>query len=280
MSWHPTPYIFGAMSLGKDAEQLDNDIAVVRQVMEHKLWIHASPTYNRGFSFMALRCAFDTEPSQRPPMMLKVRDGSVRWLRFETEDSCRRLGLDSIDVAQLVSMDDGPNNLVQQLLHGGPIADELASLRKRGLIRRAAIFIHRRNSDKAVEAAIASPLIDAVTCYCNPWQRECSDGAWQRLQDENIPVLALRTLAGAEARPQTLEDAFTEILAESGRSDPVQLAMDLAHSEAPVIATIGGTASLEHLQHFLHCSQQAAPLAVEIMQRIAALRSRARESAS
>ncbi|TVR10707.1 MAG: hypothetical protein EA401_12090 [Planctomycetota bacterium] len=280
MACPPTPYIFGAMSLGKDVAQQDNDIAVVRQVMEQGLWIHASPTYHRGFSFMALRCAFDAAPSQRPPMMLKIRDGSVRWLRFETEDCCRRLGLESIAMAQLVSMDDGPNNLIQQLVHGGPIAEELAALRTRGLIQRAAVFIHRRNCDAAVEAAAASPLIDAVTCYCNLWQRECSDAAWQRLQDLKIPVLALRTLAGHEQRPQSLADTAQAILSASGRSNLVQLAMDVAHTEPPVCATIGGTASLDHLQQLIACSQQARPLPPELMQRIANLRCAAREADS
>jgi hypothetical protein len=54
-------------------------------------------------------------------------------------------------------MHRGPGCLTEQLLKGGPVADELASLRQRGLIRNAVIFIDRDN-DAAGLAALRSHL--------------------------------------------------------------------------------------------------------------------------
>ena len=194
-----TPYTFGSMSLGRNPAEISHDLAVARRAMEAGVWFHSSPTYNQGFTYMVLRLAFDADRSRLPRLILKVRDASVSLMRFEVEDSCRRLGLDGIDVAQLVSMDPRPGNLVDQLRGGGgPLADELASLRQRGLIRQAVIFLTPENSDAAVEAT-RSELIDGVTLYWNVCQRDCSDAAWEMIRREKTPVLALRTLGGGPA---------------------------------------------------------------------------------
>src|SRR5271156_4125932 len=141
-----TPFTFGSMSLGKNPADVAQDLAVARRAMESGVWFHSSPTYNNGFTFMVLRQAFDEDRSRVPRMIIKVRDATVSLMRFEVEDSCRRLGLDGIDVAQLVSMDPRPGNLVDQLRGGGgPLADELASLLARGLIRQAVLFITVEN---------------------------------------------------------------------------------------------------------------------------------------
>ena len=122
-----TPYTFGSMSLGKNPAEVTQDLAVVRRAMEAGVWFHSSPTYNNGFTFMVLRMAFDADRARVPRLMIKVRDATVALMRFEVEDSCRRLGIDAIDVAQLVSMDPQPGNLVDQLrAGGGPLVDELA----------------------------------------------------------------------------------------------------------------------------------------------------------
>ena len=98
-----TPYTFGTMSLGRNPADVVQDLVVARRAMEAGVWFHSSPTYNQGFTFMVLRLAFDENRSRVPRMVIKVRDGSVALMRFEVEDSCRRLGLEGIDVAQLTA---------------------------------------------------------------------------------------------------------------------------------------------------------------------------------
>ena len=182
-----SPFTFGSMSLGRNPAGITNDLAVARRALEAGVWFHSSPTYNQGFTFMVLRQAFDEDRSRVPQMVIKVRDASVPLMRFEVEDSCRRLGLDSIDVAQLVSMDPEPGNLVDQLRGGGgPLADELASLRERGLVRQAVLFLTPQNSDAAIEA-MKSGLIEGVILYWNACQRDCSDTAWAAIRDAMRP---------------------------------------------------------------------------------------------
>ncbi len=264
----PSPYTFGSMSLGGDLNHLSRDIAVARQAMEAGVWIHSSPTYSRGFAFMALRLAFDEARSQVPPLIIKIRDGSARLLRFETEDACRRLGVEGIDVAQLVSMDRAPGCLVDQLRTGGPIADELADLRRRGLIRHAVLFMDRGNADAALEAWAASDLVEGTTMYGNAIQRDCTDAAWARIQREQVPVLALRTLAGGPAKERTAEaraeaDRWAR---EAGCADAVEFALRLAASVPAIRTTIGGTANPDHLARFLEAAKAAEPLPPPVLE--------------
>src|SRR5882757_4360149 len=96
----PSLFTFGCMSLGKDLSRMENDIRVARTAMDAGVWFHASPTYNRGFTYMILRMAFDEARRQVPAMIIKIRCGSARLLRFEVEDALGRMKLERIDVAQ------------------------------------------------------------------------------------------------------------------------------------------------------------------------------------
>jgi aryl-alcohol dehydrogenase-like predicted oxidoreductase len=265
-----TPYTFGSMSLGRNPADITQDLVVARRAMEAGVWFHSSPTYNSGFTFMVLRHAFDENRARVPRMVIKVRDGSAPLMRFEVEDSCRRLGLDTIDVAQLVSMDPRPGNLVDQLRgHGGPLVDELTSLRARGLIRQAVLFLTPENSDAAVEA-IPSDLIDGVILYWNACQRDCSATAWSAIRKQGIPALALRTVGGGPsdkasgAKSADLE----ELIKAAGCRNSTEFNLRLAASEPAIRTTIGGTASLAHLEDFLSSAKNPAPLSAEILQRV------------
>lgn len=264
-----TRYTFGSMSLARNPADIRNDLAVVRRAMEAGVWFHSSPTYNSGFTFMVLRAAFDADRSRVPRMIIKVRDASVSLMRFEVEDSCRRLGLDGIDLAQLVSMDPEPGNLVDQLRGGGgPLVDELASLRQRGLIREAALFLTSQNSDAAIEAS-KSELIDGVTLYWNITQKDATDTAWNALREQNIPTLALRTLAGGPEKASAAKAIeVAEIIKAANCENASELALRLAATEPMVRTTIGGTASLVHLEEFLAAANQPAPLSSELLARI------------
>jgi len=270
----PTLYTFGSMSLGADPARIEDDIAVARRAMEAGVWFHSSPTYSRGFAFAVLRMAFDEARSQTPRIIIKIRDGSPRLMRFETEDACRRLGLEGIDVAQFVAMDRQPGCLVDQLVDGGPVADELARLRDRGLIRQAVLFLDRRNADAAVKAWKASKLVDGVTFYWNAWQRDCTDSAWTAIQTGNVPVLALRTLAGGPEDTRTAAiRAGVQALAEAaGCADAVEFALRLAASVPAIRTTIGGTARRAHLEHYLACAASARPLPDDILNALDTLR--------
>lgn len=271
-----TPYTFGSMSLGRNPADVANDLAVARRAMDAGVWFHSSPTYNSGFTFMVLRLAFDENRARVPRMIIKVRDATVSLMRFEVEDSCRRLGLDAIDVAQLVSMDARPGNLIDQLRgSGGPLADELASLRARGLIRRAVIFLTPENSDAAVEAT-RGELIDGVTLYWNACQRDCSATAWAAIRGQGIDALALRTLGGgpADKASAAKADELAALIKAAGCRDATDFNLRLAASEPVIRTTIGGTASLANLENYLNAAAHATPLPADILRRVEPLQIR------
>jgi len=271
-----TPYTFGSMSLGRNPAEVAADLVVARRAMEAGVWFHSSPTYNQGFAFMVLRQAFDENRAAVPKMVIKVRDATVSLMRFEVEDTCRRLGLDTIDVAQLVSMDPRPGNLVDQLRgSSGPLADELSSLRARGLISQAVLFLTQENSDAAVEAT-KSGLIDGVILYWNACQRDCSDTAWAALREKSIPTLALRTLGGGplDKASSAKADDLADLIKAAGCRNATDFNLRLAASEPIVRTTIGGTASLEHLEDYLQAAAEAKPLPAEILQRVGGLQRR------
>jgi aryl-alcohol dehydrogenase-like predicted oxidoreductase len=268
-----TPYTFGSMSLGRNPADIRQDLAVARRAMEAGVWFHSSPTYNQGFTFMVLRLAFDENRNAVPRMVIKVRDASVSLMRFEVEDSCRRLGLEAIDVAQLVSMDAQPGNLVDQVRGGGgPLVDELGSLRERGLIRQAVLFLTPENSDAAVEA-VKSGLVDGVILYWNACQRDCSDSAWAAIKEKDIPALALRTLGGGPSDKASSAKAaeLAELVKVAGCANATEFNVRLAASEPAIRTTIGGTASMAHLEEYLSAADGAVPLSGEILRRVEAL---------
>lgn len=271
-----TPYTFGSMSLGRNPADVAQDLIVARRAIEAGVWFHSSPTYNNGFTFMVLRMAFDEDRSRVPKMIIKVRDGSLPLMRFEVEDSCRRLGIDGIDMAQLVSMDTRPGNLIDQLRgNGGPLANELASLRERGLIRQAVLFLTPENSDGAVEA-MKSGLIEGVTLYWNACQCDCSPTAWAAIREKKIPALALRTLGGGPDDKKSNEKVpdLAELIKASGSRNLTDFNLRLAASEPAIQTTIGGTASLANLEEYLKSTASATPLSAEIVQRVEQLQVR------
>ena len=263
-------FTFGSMSLGRNPADITKDLAVARRAIEAGVWFHSSPTYNQGFTFMVLRQAFDEARSRVPRMVIKVRDASVPLMRFEVEDSCRRLGLDGIDVAQLVSMDPAPGNLVDQLRgDGGPLVDELVSLRARGLVRQAVLFLTPENSDAAVEA-MKSGLVEGVILYWNACQRDCSDAAWAAIRKKEIPALALRTLGGgpSDERSRAKSATLAGLIAAAGCQDATEFNLRLAASEPAIRTTIGGTASLPHLEDYLKAADKPEPLPAGIVKRV------------
>ena len=271
-----TPYTFGSMSLGRNPADITHDLAVARRAMEAGVWFHSSPTYNQGFTFMVLRLAFAADRRRVPRLILKVRDASVALLRFEVEDSCRRLGIDTIDVAQLVSMNPQPGNLVDQLRGGaGPLVDELAALRARGLIRQAVLFLTPQNSDSAI-AATKSGLIEGVILYWNACQRDCSARAWQTIQEQRIPALALRTLGGgpADEHGRAKSADLAALIQAAGCQTATEFNLRLAASEPAIRTTIGGTASLAHLEEYLHAGRNAAPLPADLLHKVEQLQMR------
>jgi len=125
-----------------------------------------------------------------------------------------------------------------------------------------------QNSDAAVEA-MRSGLVEGVILYWNACQRDCSDTAWASIREKNIPALALRTLGGgpSDERSRAKSAPLAELIRAAGCRDATDFNLRLAASEPAIRTTIGGTASLEHLEDYLKAADNPAPLPAEILQR-------------
>ncbi len=230
-----------------------------------------------GFTFMVLRMAFDADRSRLPRLMIKVRDATVPLMRFEVEDSCRRLGIDAIDVAQLTSMDPKSGNLVDQLRAGsGPLVDELASLRERGLIRQAVLYLnvgklrrcrrsHRPRLDRRHHALLerlpARLHRRRVGSHPAAPHRNTRPAHPRRRPHRTKPAPPRRTNLPRSSRKPAAADA-TDFNLRLAASDPV------------IRTTIGGTSLPANLKNYLVSADNAKPLPPEILSRIEQLQTR------
>lgn len=282
----PSLYTFGCMSLGSDLRLLEADIRIARVAMDAGVWFHASPTYNRGFTFMVLRMAFDEARHQVPPMIIKIRCGSARLLRFEVEDALRRLGLERIEVAQLVFIETGPGPLVHDFLEGGPIADTCAALKQAGKVGQFCPQCSVETSPVLLPLA-QRRCFDGFVLYLNPLQRDADEALWGFLQEQGTPLWALRTLSGALGDPQRLGQALAQkpqdqqlqraqrvarLVEDAGCADWTEFCLRYARSIPYLQTTIGGTANLHHLHRFLSVAQDARPLDPSVLAAVDAAR--------
>jgi len=273
------------MSLGTHLDRIDAHIKVARTAMDAGVWFHASPTYNRGFTYMVLRMAFDEARSQVPPIIIKIRCGTPRLLRFEVEDALVRMKLERIDVAQLVFVETGGHQqLVNDFTHGGPLKGVCDDLRREGKVSQFCPQIDRNASPGFLPIA---NKFDGYLIYLNPLERDADDAMWDHMQKQGTPLWALRTLAGAIGEPARIEKIRTEkpddknlpkaerlaaLAKESGCKDWTDFCLRYAASVPNLKTTIGGTGDLAHLNQFLSGANNAKPLTADVMAAIDAVR--------
>jgi len=281
----PSLFTFGCMSLGKDLARLNDHIHVARTAMDAGVWFHASPTYNRGFTYMVLRMAFDEARHQVPPMIVKIRCGTPRLLRFEVEDALGRMKLDRIDVAQLVFTETGGYKpVVEDFARGGPIAQACDQLRQEGKVVQ---FCPQVDVESSPGFLPITEKFDGFLIYLNPLQRDADDAMWAHLQKKGTPLWALRTLAGAAGEPDRLElrrketapdsthakaEKMVALSNEIGCKDWTEFCVRYAMTEPHLLTTIGGTGDLGHLNEFLSAASNPQPLPVDVMDQIDAIR--------
>jgi len=262
-----SPYTYGTMSLGKSEATLEADIRLARRAMDAGIWFHSSPTYNRGFTFLVLRMAFDQARRATPKLIVKIRDGMPWLLRFEVEDTLRRLAIERIDIAQLTHMNAGPGGVVDDFARQGETWQTCEALRREGKVGSFVLVSNSRESS-AVRRALNERILDGVIFYFNLRERNVDDATFAELQQRQTPVLALRTLAGGV--PQLHAAADAELLAmmrETGLSW-VELNLRYVWSHPQVRTSIGGTANPAHFEEYLRAAEVRRPLPAALVARI------------
>ncbi len=264
-------FTFGAMSLGRDIPaSMPVDREVAQTALSAPIWFHASPTYNQGMTYMILRMTFDAASQRSPRMIIKIRDANPELLRFEVEDACRRLNKDAVDVAQLVAVQTGKGGIAEDLAHSGACTEEIARLRDRGLLKSAVLFLRPADAG-AAEKVWPTGIVQGFTFYWNPVQCSCAPEDWDFIQTHNVPVLALRTLAGGSVESiedQSKRTQYQQILGDSLCGDWTELCLRYAAASPIIRTSIGGTANPRHLQRYLEFAIDPAPLPEDLVTRI------------
>ena len=275
-------YTFGSMSLGRTPLNLPSDIAVARAAMEAGVWFHSSPTYNNGFTFMVLRMAFDEARSQQPPLLVKIRDADPRILKFEVEDALRRLGVERLELIQLVNETEGPGDIASGFLARDERWNLVQKFKKEGKIGAAVLYLSKAKPPTAL-AALEASLFDGVIFYSNLLQQDMTDALYDFVsQKKDLPALALRTVAGGlvtrdgtspeEVKVAGKLERLRAIVRASGCADLVELSLRFGLSQPWVRTTIGGTKNLAHLRRFLDLASSPKPLPADTVKVIENLR--------
>lgn len=102
-------------------------------------------------------------------------------LRSHTEESLRRLGMDHVDIQQM-------HVWAPRWLHEGDWLEEVAQLKKDGLIRAFGISINDHQPDSAVEA-VASGLIDSVQVIYNVFDQSPQDALLPACSEHGVGVI-------------------------------------------------------------------------------------------
>ena len=264
-----TRYTFGTTSLGRSLERLDEDVRLVRRVMEAGVSIHTNSLYGLPLgAFMVLRLAFDEAPAQAPPVILKVRCQTPRVLRFDIEDAIRRLGIDRVDVAQLSNKPDGRAPILRDLLEQGPLWTLSRELEDEGKVGTFALSIGGPTPAGTIEILRATRF-GLFVFDCNLFERRIDNDVALAVEQVGGKVLALRTLAAGLFDPDKADQrrqadptgywahlaarrvALEPLFHRSGCTNWVEFAVRFILSVPGVLTTIGSTSRLDHLVELL-----------------------------
>ncbi|MEI8093792.1 MAG: aldo/keto reductase [Spirochaetales bacterium] len=281
-----TPYTFGSMSLGHDPAKFPDDVRVARHAMDLGLWVHSSRAYAGGKTFEVLKKAFDEAPAKRPRTMFKVSCESATELAADVEFTLTSLGLPKIEIAQLAGKTHQKRDIVADFLTQGPMYQTCSRLKEQGLVDRFVFEIFYSYSADALKA-VQNDLFDGYIFYYSLLERQVSNEIWQLLWERQLPVLALRPVAGSfltdspklRERRQTDPkhpafqrlDELAPVLAASDCHDLLELSLRFLASHPNVVTAIAGTGSLAHLDQLESSVRTAKPLAPELVERIRTL---------
>ena len=276
-----SPYIFGTTRLGDDKIPFEDRVGVALAAMNAAVWFHTSRHY--GNALEVLRAAFDRDRKKVPKLIIKSFGDSVEKLIADVKSNLDPLGLASLDVAQLCI--DG--TLAEDLATGGPSLKGLEQIRKSGLVRRFVWEVFPWTSERparALQGGYTKGIVDAFIFYLNPLQRFASNKLWDLIVAQKQQIIAMRTVAGgpvhrlrdvpgAAWKPYLQERAtmVAPIFERSGIKSWTEFCVRFAHSFPGVLATVGASGKVSHLQDFLAAAKNIQPLPDDIVKEIVAL---------
>lgn len=261
-------YIYGTTRLGDESIPLPARVRVARAAMAAGVWFHTSHTY--GDTFRVLRAAFDQDRASVPPAIFKIGWESLAQMRDVIRQNLEPLGLERMEIGQLCL----GGALAEEFRTGGPCYDGFRALREEGLVQRFVLEVWPWSSDVALgalRAGYTEGVVDGYIFYLNPLQRFVSNELFDLIRERDLPIIAMRTVAGGPAHRLRDSDAAPAYLRaraaqvaplfdSSGCRSWVEFCARFAFGIPQVRCTVGATARPENLQEFLSAVDAPAPL--------------------
>ncbi|HTV21321.1 MAG TPA: aldo/keto reductase [Polyangiaceae bacterium] len=280
-----TPFVYGTTRLGDGSLPFAERVAMARRAMDAGVWLHTSAAY--GDALAVLGAAFREDPERVPKTIVKIGHDDLAELRASIKRQIAPLGVDHIDLGQLCL----GGALAEEFRRGGPCYEGLRQLREEGLVRGFVLEVFPWTSAgplEALRAGYPEGIVDGCIFYLNPLQRFASNALWQLLIERQVPIIAMRTVAGGDvhrlrdvpgaAWKEYLQHRASEvapIYERSGVRSWVEFCVRFAHGFPSVRASVGATARPEGFDAFSRASSgRIEPLPNDIQEQIVALQHR------
>jgi aryl-alcohol dehydrogenase-like predicted oxidoreductase len=278
--WHRLTV--GSSHLGSDFNRTDEDVRLLRQVMELGLPIHTSRCYSNGQALNILKLAFRQAPGKVPPVMAKIYCYNATQIRLDVEEVLERLKLDHLPIGQLAKNDHRSREIVDDVLREGPMFETLCELRDEGKVGHWAFEVFQKYTHDAVRA-LKNDLFDSVGLYFSAVERECDQTTWELIAEKQLPVIAIRGLSGGLAVPGNDHKAgkpgrparyaeqrrqLAAIYEQSGCNSWAEFSLRFLFSFPAVKTTVIATGKEHRLRENKDLCEQAEPLPEDIVQKV------------
>ena len=279
-----SPYVYGTTRLGDGKIAFDERVEITRRAMDAGVWFHTSHTY--GDALQVERAAFNQDRTRVPKLIVKIIGSSIPELRDVIRRNLEPLGLESLELGQLCL----GGALAEEFANGGDCYEAFNRIRAEGLVNRFVLEVFPWTSPvalKALRGGYPEGIVDGYIFYLNPLQRFASNELWELLQQQDEPIIAMRTVSGGPvhrlrdvpgaAWKEYLQKRAVEvapIFERSGIQSWTEFCVRFAHGFPQVRATVGATSKPENLEAFLNGAENIQPLPVDIQEEIIRLQYR------
>ena len=276
-----TPYIYGTTRLGDENITREERLKVAKAAMGSGVWFHTARMY--GDALEVLGQAFAEEPNKVPRLIIKIGWDQIDQLRDVIQESLEPLGLPGMQLGQLCL----GGELAEDFANGGGCYRVFQDLKDEGFVQGYVVEVFPWTSDaplRALRAGYTEGIIDGFIFYLNPLQRFASNVLWDEIQERGQTVIAMRTVAGGPVHSlrdipgfawvdylQKRAVEVVPIFEKSGVKSWTEFCVRFAHSFPNVIATVGATAKIDHLNQFLAAKENIEPLEEHVMRQIEVL---------
>lgn len=268
-------YTYGTTRLGDGSIPFADRVKIARAAMDANVFFHTSHQY--GDALQVLRAAFDEDRAHVPPAFFKIGWNSLEQIREQIGLNIEPLGMDHMAIGQLCLGGD----LAEAFRTGaGACYDGFRQLKEEGLVGWFVLEVWPWTSAVPLEAFRAGHpdgIVDGLIFYFNPLQRFVSNELWDLIRERDLPVVAMRTVAGGSVErlrdnpkaPDYLRERAAQVaplFARSGCPTWTEFCVRYVFGVPQVRTTVGATSRAQNLQEFLDAARDgaASPLSDDI----------------